>query len=165
MAVARSDDGTLPIRVDDVDLAALLQETVQQLESFARSNDVQLRTSDLPETLPMRADADWLRQALMALIDNAIKYSPASGTVEVSAERRGERVAICVTDEGAGVAEDELPLIASPYFQGAGAPPRIGTGLGLAVARWVAEQHGGGIEAENGVQRGLRVALLLPLQT
>jgi signal transduction histidine kinase len=164
LAVARSEDGTLQIHRGDVDLCELLRLTVAQLQSFARSNDVRLEAVALPGSLMVRADADWVRQAVMALIDNAIKYSPPSGLVQVVLQSTRSKVAILVKDEGAGVDEKELPLIAAPYFQGAGAPSLAGTGLGLAVARWVAEQHGGALTAANGSDGGLEVSLLLPLE-
>jgi signal transduction histidine kinase len=61
------------------------------------------------------------------------------------------------------VREEELPLLARPFFQGDNVPRRAGTGLGLAVAHWVAEQHGGGLSAHNRRGDGLRVALHIPL--
>jgi signal transduction histidine kinase len=137
--------------------------------------DVQLELIAGDEACVAEGDADRLRQALMALIDNAVKFSPPGGDVELSVEafdasRPGAEgsdaqagIRLEVRDRGPGVAEEDLARIVQPYFQG-DAPVRAGTGLGLAVAHWVAEQHGGRLAARNRDGAGLAVALCLPAE-
>ncbi len=162
MAVARSDDGRLQVTREATDLVAVTRSAVDATKSYARSNGVALVLKEGSEELQAHADADWLRQALMALIDNAIKFSPPDGDVSLGvAVESGEGV-IEILDRGAGVSQEELPLLAQPYFQGENVSGRAGTGLGLAVAHWVVEQHQGHMSFANRSGGGLRVALHLP---
>jgi signal transduction histidine kinase len=175
LALARSEDGRLAISRAEVDLVDLSRETIDATRGFARVQEVQLRLRSSATSLPACVDADRLRQALMALIDNAVKFSPPGGDVELSVEafdasRPGAEgsdaqagIRLEVRDRGPGVAEEDLARIAQPYFQG-DAPVRAGTGLGLAVAHWVAEQHGGRLAARNRDGAGLAVALCLPAE-
>ena len=166
LALARSEDGRLAISRGEVDLVDLARKTVDATRGFARVQNVQLRLRSSTTSLPGCVDADRLRQALMALIDNAVKFSPPGGDVELFVEAPDgggapADIRLEVRDRGPGVAEEDLARIVQPYFQG-DAPARAGTGLGLAVARWVAEQHGGRLVASNRDGAGLAVALCLP---
>lgn len=175
LALARSDDGRLAITRAEVDLVGLARETIDATRGFARVQGVQLRLRSSTTALPACVDADRVRQALMALLDNAVKFSPPEGDVELSVEpwdrsgagadpeaaHSGSDIRLEVRDRGPGVAEEDLARIVQPYFQG-DAPARAGTGLGLAVARWVGEQHGGCLVARNRDGVGLAVALCLP---
>ncbi|MEM8941840.1 MAG: sensor histidine kinase, partial [Pseudomonadota bacterium] len=111
---------------------------------------------------PALVDGGWLEQALMALVDNAIKFSPADTTIVVSLHQEEGEIAITVADQGPGVSDDELPMLTQPFFQGENVSARAGTGLGLAVAHWVMEQHGGRLDAGNLPGGGFKVSLLLP---
>ena len=162
MMLARSDDGRLAVTRESVDLPALARATVEATGGYAAVRDVRL-TLDIGTPLPtLFADADRLRQALLALIDNAIRFSPAGREVTLQLDCDDREVVIRVLDEGPGVAEDELALLAQPWFQGGGTVGQGGTGLGMAVARWVAEQHGGQLRATHRDGGGLAVALHLP---
>lgn len=163
MAVARSADGQLSLRREPVELTDLARATVQGTMAFARSNDVRLLLRCSDTSLAASADPGWLRQALMALIDNAIKFSPADGSVELGLVREGDRACFSVCDDGPGVPEADLPKLVEPYYQSTAASPRAGTGLGLAVAHWVAQQHQGDLSARNRNGGGFAVALTIPL--
>jgi signal transduction histidine kinase len=164
MAVARSEDGRLQIARAPTDLLDLAQATLDHLRGYAGSNEITLRLlSTLDTPLCAEVDAEWLKQALMALIDNAIKFSPAGSEVELNVCSDGEEAVLSIADRGAGVTEEDLPHLALPYFQGDAGPHRAGTGLGLTVAHWVTEQHGGHISAHNRDGGGLCVALHIPL--
>ena len=109
------------------------------------------------------ADARWLGQALLAVVDNGLKFSDPGGRLGLSLAMAGGRAILAVADDGPGIVPAELPRIFDAYYQAEAGRGRGGTGLGLALARWVAEQHGGWIRAENRPDGGCRVVLGLEL--
>ncbi|MEE4278772.1 MAG: HAMP domain-containing sensor histidine kinase [Halieaceae bacterium] len=166
LTLARADDGRLAVEPARVDLIDLSRETVDAARSYARVNEVTLTLRANRSSLEGRVDADRVRQALMALIDNAIKFSPAQGDIEVRVDEAADWLRLEVGDRGPGVDENQLPQITRAYFssegRGSERGSRAGTGLGLAVAQWIADQHGGRLEARNREGGGLVVGLLLP---
>jgi signal transduction histidine kinase len=117
------------------------------------------------QALPdIRGDADRLRQVLTNLIDNAIKYSPAGGEVEVRAYPENGRVRIDVRDHGPGIAKEDQKLIFEKFGRIAGPDAsRPGTGLGLFIARSIAEAHGGVLEVQSALEHGATFTLELPI--
>ena len=114
--------------------------------------------------MPIVGDPDRLRQALVAIIDNGIKFSPPEGMIRLDMRSDGDRARIAISDDGPGVAEADLARIFDPYFQADVGRSRGGTGLGLALARWIADRHGGHLDAANHRMReGLCVSLTLPV--
>ena len=118
------------------------------------------------EPLPhLRADRERLRQVLTNLIDNAIKYSPTGDVVEVRVYPRDGRIRIDVQDRGPGIAREDQKLIFEKFGRvnsgGAGKP---GTGLGLFIARSIAEAHGGTVEVLSSPERGALFTLALPVE-
>jgi signal transduction histidine kinase len=102
----------------------------------------------VPEELPIRADEALLRRMILNLLDNAIKYTPAGGRVAVSCERCGTEYALNVTDSGPGIAEELQQRVFERFFRADKARTRSendggGAGLGLSIARWIAEAHHG----------------------
>jgi two-component system phosphate regulon sensor histidine kinase PhoR len=127
-------------------------------------DEVRLR-ADVQSPLPeIRGDHDRLRQVLTNLIDNAIKYSPAEGEVEVRAYQENGRVLVDVRDQGPGIAKADQKLIFEKFGRvtGSGAT-RPGTGLGLFIARSIAEAHGGALEVQSAPEQGATFTLELPL--
>ena len=117
--------------------------------------------SELPE-IAARFDAKLLHRAVRNLIENALRATAGSGSrgghVSVKLDRRGGLARIAVLDSGPGVPPDQLPRIFDPYFS----THDTGTGLGLPIARRIAEEHGGGITARNRPEGGLEVVVTLP---
>jgi signal transduction histidine kinase len=121
--------------------------------------------AEVRDPLPsVRGDSERLRQVLMNLIDNAIKYSPTGGEVEVRAYAQDGLVCVDVRDRGPGIAKDDQRLIFEKFGRvtGGGAT-RPGTGLGLFIARSIAEAHGGGLEVQSAPAQGATFTLELPL--
>jgi signal transduction histidine kinase len=158
---SRIEAGTFSFRFREVDLSQLVHDTVATAQ--LGQDEVRLRAevqSPLPE---IRGDRDRLRQVLMNLIDNAIKHSPAGGEVEVRAYPENGRVVVDVTDEGPGIAKEDQKLIFEKFGRVAGAGARPGTGLGLFIARSIAEAHGGVLEVQSSPEQGATFTLELPL--
>ena len=118
---------------------------------------------EAPSTI--EADPDRLQQVLLILIDNAIKHTPAGGTVEVGVRRHGGSAQLTVTDTGSGIAADDLPRIFDRFFRGQQAAQISGSGIGLAIAAELTQAHGGRLTAASetkGLGHGTQMTLSLP---
>jgi signal transduction histidine kinase len=157
---SRIDAGTFTFRFVDVDLGELVRDSVAAAE--LASDEVGVR-ADVQEPLPVvRGDAERLRQVLMNLIDNAIKYSPAGDEVHVRAYGENGRVRVDVRDRGPGIAREDQRLIFEKFGRVTAGNTRPGTGLGLFIARSIAEAHGGTLEVASAPERGAVFSLDLP---
>ncbi|MEP7012829.1 MAG: ATP-binding protein, partial [Acidobacteriota bacterium] len=146
------------------DLVAAMGELIEGYRA-APPPGVEVVFEPRVETLPVRVDSRLLGRAVRNLLENAIRASAGGGRVTLRLEAEGSRARIAVLDEGPGVAPELLPRIFDPYFS----THDTGTGLGLPIARRIAEEHGGEIAARNrteepGARRGLEVAITLPAE-
>jgi len=160
---SRIEAGTFTYRFTDIDLSALVADVVGT--AAVGQDEVRVR-ADVPETLPsVRGDAERLRQVLTNLIDNAVKYSPAGDEVAVRARRENGRVLIEVVDNGPGIPHDQQRLIFEKFGR-ADVPgsSKPGTGLGLFIARSIAEAHGGTLDVRSRPDAGTTFVLSLPLR-
>ncbi|QXQ05957.1 HAMP domain-containing histidine kinase [Sphingosinicellaceae bacterium] len=162
LGIARADDGRLVLERAPVDLAALVKASAATVAGYAGSNDVVLDVRTPSGPLVVDGDARWLQQAALTIIDNGIKFSGA-GTLRVELSASAAGAALVIADQGPGIAEADLPHVFDPYYQSATPRSRSGVGLGLALARWVVEQHGGTIRAGNAAAGGCVVTIELPL--
>ena len=140
---SRIEAGSFSYSFGDVDLAELVQESATAAESG--QDEVRISAS-IHRPLPLvRGDRERLRQVLANLIDNAVKYSPAGGEVEVEAHAENGRINVEVRDRGPGVAPEHQSLIFEKFGRVSG-ESKPGTGLGLFIARSIAEAHGGSLD-------------------
>lgn len=162
LTMARADAGQAP-SLEPVSLGALLSEVARKAAALPHEAAF---TSDLPEALDrvtVLAHPDWLRRALLILIDNAFKYTP-SGAVRLLAGRQGDGIVIQVIDTGIGIPEEDLPRVFERFYRADPARTRGGTGLGLAIARWVAGVHGGSLSVSSESGKGSTFSFWLPLR-
>ena len=147
-----------------VELDTLLLDVFRQGLMMAQGK-VELRLVHEDQAQIM-GDADRLRQLLLNLVDNAIKYTPAGGKVTLALYREPHHVRIEVADNGLGIAEKDLPHIFERFYRADRARSRRlgGTGLGLSIVEWVAQAHGGAIEVQSEVGMGSTFTLRLPLE-
>jgi signal transduction histidine kinase len=160
---SRIDAGTFTYRFADVDLGALVRDSVAGIA--LRQDEVNV-VADVHGVLPtVRGDRDRLQQVLTNLLDNAVKYSPAGEEVKVNAFQQDSRVRIEVSDRGPGVPTDQQRVIFEKFGRAhtAGSPGTPGTGLGLYIARSIAEAHGGVLEVDSGPEPGAKFTLVLPV--
>ena len=155
-------DAEQPVTLAPVELAPLVTEVAHQMQLLARGQDVQLRIEASP---PVLGDADRLKQVLINLADNALKFTPAGGQVELRLEQVDGRARLAVADTGSGIAPELLPGVMDRFARGDASRARAtgGSGLGLAIARGIVEAHGGDIAIHSQLGRGTTVTIDLPL--
>jgi signal transduction histidine kinase len=113
----------------------------------------------------LAGDRDLLRQLVLNLVDNGLKYTPAGGRVTLSLYRDETQVRLVVEDTGQGIPPDQIPLIFDRFYRGPDSHVRYpaGAGIGLAISRWIARAHSGDIMVESEVGRGSVFTVILPL--
>jgi two-component system, OmpR family, sensor histidine kinase VicK len=163
--LSRSDSSLPAMEPETVSAVPLLSEISGRAGMLAREKGGVLKT-DLGAEGSLRADSSRLSQAVLILVDNALKYGPPGGTVTLrsSVNRRGELV-ISVEDEGPGIPKDDLPRIFERFYRVDKARSRRmgGTGLGLPIAKTIVEAHEGHVTAESRPGRGTRMSIHLPM--
>ncbi|MDP9458089.1 MAG: HAMP domain-containing histidine kinase [Actinomycetota bacterium] len=161
LALARGDEGP-PLKPETQDLGALTAEAVRSARAAAGGKvAVEYEPPGRGEVVAV-CDRTRIGQALSVLLDNAIKYTPEGGEVRVEARTREEVAELEVSDTGAGIPAEQLPLVFERFYRGDSARTRGGAGLGLAIARQIAEAHGGSIEARSEPGKGSAFVLRIP---
>jgi two-component system OmpR family sensor kinase len=151
-----------PVEVDTLILEVYRQAQLMSATRFPLGEKVAIRLGHEDQAI-IEGDPDRLKQLLLNLIDNALKYTPPGGTVTLSLYRDQEWVRVTVEDTGVGIAPDVLPHIFDRFFR-AQREGRKGVGLGLSIARWIAEAHGGRLSVESEVGQGTQFTLWLPTE-
>jgi len=148
--VSLAESGALALKLESVPLAEVASEVTHAHRAAAEARGLAVR-SDVPTGLRVVADPERLRQVLAALLDNAIRHTPAGGEVAVDAGAEAGRVRVAVRDTGPGIAPDDLPHLFERFYQADPARDRgSGTsGLGLSIVKALVEAHGGRVGAEN----------------
>lgn len=161
----RAEAGQLAMSIARLELGPCLQAAANRFAAQAHEQGIHVRIGALPPGLATRADAARLGQIIDNFLANAIRHSPAGGTVTVSARREDREVAIQVTDEGPGLTEEQLGRVFERFYRVDPARSRAlgGSGIGLAIARALAQALGGRVEAASaGPGRGATFTVVLP---
>ena len=157
--LARLESGRLHLHLQAIDANELGTEVVESFRPLAEVADVTLAWSPTPLATHITADAARLRRALANLVDNALKHTPASGTVAVAAEvvNGGQQVQYTVSDTGPGIPSEELERIWERFYRvDRSRTGRSGSGLGLAIVKEIVEAHGGSVGVDSAVGQGSR---------
>jgi CheY-like chemotaxis protein len=164
--LSKVEAGQMELHLESVELGNLINEVRATAEPLARSKDLALNIEPFPD-LPMIADAAKVRQMLLNLVSNAIKFTPSGGRIDIRRRRVEDWVEIAVSDSGIGIARQDLDRLFTEFQQLDAGPGRQqeGTGLGLALTRRFAELHGGQVTVESAPGKGSTFTLRLPLQT
>jgi signal transduction histidine kinase len=158
--VARMESGAFTVDMQRVDLAALAIEVCEQFQPQA-TDGARVLACIAERDLPwVTADRSRISQVLENLISNALKFTPAGGSITVGVARRGSDIACTVTDTGAGISPEELPHLFERFWQ-ARRYRRGGAGLGLAIARGVVEAHGSALTVDSEPGRGSAFSFVL----
>jgi signal transduction histidine kinase len=161
--LALAESGTLKLRHEPTDLAALVREIVAGYQSQSDAAGVRVEMS-LPEgELLLDMDPERIRQVISNLMNNALRYSPRNGLVRISLfesiSTSGKQAVISVADNGPGIAREDLPHIFDRFYK---SNDSHGMGLGLSIAKYIVEAHGGEIKAGSEAGQGTTISFSLP---
>ncbi|MDH5196734.1 MAG: HAMP domain-containing histidine kinase [Gemmatimonadota bacterium] len=168
LVLARADEGRAPLHRERLDLRELLAEVAETGGLLGEQAAVDVRVSMPTVRIELWVDRMRIRQLLLNLLTNAIKYTPAGGRVDIRTEiLQSAELSIEVRDTGVGIAPGDLPHIFDRFWRADAARSRgavrPGVGLGLAICQWVAEAHGGTISARSSRNRGTTMTVKLPM--
>jgi signal transduction histidine kinase len=162
--LCREDAGLLPEVRQPVYLEMIVRQAAEPMGELAAANGLTLTVGSL-SACRVAGDPDGLRRLLFNLLDNAIKYTPQGGRVEVQCECQNGSAELIVADTGIGIPSEHIPHIFERFYRVDPARSREagGTGLGLSICQVIAKSHGGTIRLESDEGRGTRVVVTLPL--
>src|SRR6266568_392287 len=163
LLLARADAGERPVKHEVLYLDDAAAGAVEAARTLAEHKRVALEVGTFEEAR-ITGDPALVRELLLIVLDNAIKFTPAGGRVRLDVSVQDGRAALVVTDTGIGIPVDQLPHVFERFYRGDAARSQAeGAGLGLAIARWIAEMHGARIDIASEPGVGTRVTLGLPL--
>ncbi|GGJ33500.1 PAS domain S-box protein [Deinococcus roseus] len=165
LQLARGDSGAT-MREAEVDFSKLLMDTWRETERVFTSHRFVLEEV---QKVHLFGDADRLKQVMLILLENALKYTPKGGEVRLSLQHQGTHALLKIADTGMGISEEDLPRVFERFYRADKSrhrsPDPGGTGLGLPIARWIVEAHEGHIWIESQVDQGTEVHVQLPIRT
>jgi signal transduction histidine kinase len=166
LTLARADEGRAPLHREAVDLRAIVEEARETGDLLADPAGLSLTVETPPAPLVVPVDKSRIRQLLLNLLTNAVKYTPPGGRVRVRLTAEDHHAALVVADTGIGIAPGDLPHIFDRFWRADTARTRTGersgVGLGLAICKWIAEAHGGTIAVQSRPGRGTTFTVTLP---
>ena len=151
--LALAEAGALQLKREPVHLSELIREAVAAFQSAAEAKGVQIKV-EATESAPVEVDAGRVREVLNNLLSNALRYTPTGGWIRITSTEN----LISVTDSGPGIAPEDLPHVFDRFYKTSDSG---GMGLGLSIAKYLVEAHGGQIRAENAPEGGTRIVLRL----
>ena len=154
-----------PLQRRPTNLAAVAEEAVLQLLDKADARRIALSVHAAPQLARPAVDRDAWMQVFLNLIDNAIKYGCEDGSVDVTLQGDGSTLLVTVSDDGPGIAPDDLPHVFTEMFRAEAQRHVSGSGLGLAIVRRIVEQHNGKIRCSSELGRGTTFQISLPVYT
>ena len=166
LTLSRLETANVKIEKEPLKLIPFMRNLVDDSQAVAEKNrqTVELTLEKMPENAEMPANESYLYRAFDNVIRNAMNYSPEGSSIRVEMRQDAKNWLIDITDNGPGVAENQLPHIFTAFYRADSSGSKPGTGLGLALAKHIVEQHGGRISAENIAPNGLRMRFVFPKQ-
>ena len=166
LLLVQAESGNLSLNMKPVELDTLLLEVSHEMRMLAKGK-VHIKVTGIDQ-VQVNGDRDRLKQVLLNLVANAIQYTPRGGRVLLSLGKVGEQARLIVRDTGAGIPAKDLPHIFDRFYRAEKSRTRSGItgfGLGLSIAHWIVEHHGGRIEVDSQEGKGTTFCLWLPLYT
>ena len=165
LTLANFTSGKPPVHLVPLALEPLIQDLIDELTLLADDRRITLSFESQPVP-PVLGDAQWIKQALINLIDNALHYTPTGGAVTIRLQAVGDGVAVAIEDTGHGIEQEHLPHLFERFYRTdwARAKDAGGTGLGLPIVKEIAEAHGGTISVTSQVDKGSVFTLRLPVR-
>lgn len=166
LTLARADSGSENLYLTLLDLRSAIAETANEWHRLVESRNLQFVPAMADCQLPVLADRRAIQRLLAILLDNAVKYTPPPGVVELRLEARGDKAVVTVRDSGIGIAEQDQTRIFERFYRVDKARSRElgGAGIGLDIADWIVQQHRGSIAVQSAIGRGTTFLIEFPLQ-
>jgi heavy metal sensor kinase len=166
LLLARADYGSMTLDMSEIDLDTVMTDVAREARVLVKDRDLSLRLSHI-EPVRIKGNGDRLRQLLLNLVSNAIKFTPDDGAITLGLRQEDGQAVIQVADTGIGIEPDDLQRIFDRFYQADTSRSRIhtgeGAGLGLAIAKWIVEAHGGTISVDSEVGKGTTFTVRLPV--
>ncbi|HEC96828.1 MAG TPA: HAMP domain-containing protein [Nitrospirae bacterium] len=163
MDISEAETGVMRLRLEKINLSLLIEDVVDLYRYVAEDRDISIYIKR-PGELFLTADHNRMRQVIANLLDNAVKYTPAGGRVDVEASRKGDHVIVRVEDTGIGISGEELPKIWGRLYRGEQSRSARGLGLGLSLVKAVVHAHKGYVEVYSEPDRGSGFIIYLPIK-
>ncbi len=162
--VSLLDAGGIPLNLETASISDLVSDTLESFSSLARENGVQLNGFAAPGSDPVSMDVQRVGRVLNNLVSNALRHTPAGGSVTISAEPVEKGVSVSVKDTGEGITAEDLPHVFERFYRGEKSRSRAsgGAGLGLVIAKGIVEAHGGSLRVESEWGKGASFIFILP---
>ena len=160
LTLARQEPGAVEYRLEPVNLADLVRNSVIAHERLAEAKTIDLGVTEVDETAVVSGDANALRILLDNLVDNALRYTPAGGQVDVSCGQQDGHAFLAVADSGEGIPSDERERVFDRFYRRSGEGVTTGSGLGLSIVRMIAERHEAQVTLTESEASGLLVRVI-----
>ena len=161
--LSRIETGRVELELEPVNLNLLVEEVITQLKPQAERQGLSLKNELAAGLPPVQAHKERIRQVMVNLMHNAIKFNRPGGSVSAATKRFADTVVIEISDTGTGIANDDLPRIFERFYKADRSRAGQGTGMGLAIAKHVVEAHGGKIQAQSEEGKGSTFSFSLPI--
>jgi signal transduction histidine kinase len=162
MDVSEAETGAMKLNLEKMNVGTLIKDIVELYGYVAEEKGVSVNTN-YPQGLALNADRNWIRQVLANLLDNAIKYTPAGGRIDIEARRKEQEIIITVKDTGVGIPNEELHKIWDRLYRGDESRSQKGLGLGLSIVKAIVRAHGGHVMVSGKPGVGSVFTVYLPL--
>jgi len=163
MDISEAETGAMKLQMENINISELIKDTVELYAHVAEDKNVSLHASS-PDDLFLSADANRMRQVLANLMDNAVKYTPSGGRIDLDAFQRHHQAVITIKDTGAGISSEDTPKIWNRLYRGDQSRSQRGLGLGLSLVKAVVQAHNGRIEVSSKPGAGSLFTLYLPVE-
>ncbi len=163
LQVLRVESRDFKLNKESCDINEIIDNVIQQLSELASDKAIEIQTS-LEPMFSIEMDSQLMKEVLLNLIENAIKYSDKNKTIKITSKDFGDQISVSIQDQGYGISKEDLPYIWGKFVRGKDEDLRSrGTGLGLYLVKYFIELHGGSIQIESHVGKGTLVKLYLPI--
>jgi signal transduction histidine kinase len=161
MDISEAETGAMKLHLEKLNISGLIEDTVELYAHVAEEKKVSLHTSS-PNDLLLTADANRMRQVMANLMDNALKYTPSGGRIDLEACQHEHHAVITIKDTGVGISSEETAKIWNRLYRGDQSRSQRGLGLGLSLVKAVVQAHNGRIEVSSEPGVGSLFTLYLP---